>query len=324
MGRHLVCTAKMSGISTTIKVYEPMDTVSKGNRKGAIPRIFQGGQDALKPFKVCDFHNSRNNKLILLQEFYVPAEATAVNYLKSKLCVACVRGFEVVSLETLETQPLLDLADTSLDFVTRKDNMPISIERLNGEFLLHYSEFSFFVNRNGWRARPDWLISWEGKPVSFALSHPYLLAFDPSFIEIRHLETSVLVHIITGKNIRMLHSSTREVFPPNRPFTIPLQCLITVLRSYTPTKKTTAKTSSQASTSGPSPHRNNTSSRPRKPPPCPLSPSPKTRSSASRAFPGPGQPNPLPNRPLAFSWSLLSALPSVATMPSTSVAFCSP
>ena len=134
-----------------------------------------------------------------------------MNYLKSKLCVACVRGFEVVSLETLETQPLLDLADTSLDFVTRKDNIPISIERLNGEFLLHYSEFSFFVNRNGWRARPDWLISWEGKPQSFALSHPYLLAFDPSFIEIRHLETSVLVHIITGKNIRMLHSSTREV-----------------------------------------------------------------------------------------------------------------
>ena len=145
------------------------------------------------------------------QEFYVPAEATAVNYLKSKLCVACVRGFEVVSLETLETQPLLDLADTSLDFVTRKDNIPISIERLNGEFLLHYSDFSFFVNRNGWRARPDWLISWEGKPQSFALSHPYLLAFDPSFIEIRHLETSMLVHIVTGKNIRMLHSSTREV-----------------------------------------------------------------------------------------------------------------
>lgn len=212
MGRHLVCTAKMSGISTTIKVYEPMDTISKGNRKGAIPRIFQGGQDALKPFKVCSvplIHEEEAD--FFSQEFYVPAEATAVNYLKSKLCVACVRGFEVVSLDTLETQPLLDLADTSLDFVTRKDNIPISIERLNGEFLLHYSEFSFFVNRNGWRARPDWLISWEGKPQSFALSHPYLLAFDPSFIEIRHLETSVLVHIVTGKNIRMLHSSTREV-----------------------------------------------------------------------------------------------------------------
>lgn len=115
-----------------------------------------------------------------------------------------------MSLETLETQPLLDHADTSLDFVTRKDIIPISIERLNGEFLLHYTDFSFFVNRNGWRARPDWVINWEGRPHTFALSHPYLLAFEPNFIEIRQLETSQLVHIITAKNIRMLHSSTRE------------------------------------------------------------------------------------------------------------------
>ena len=117
----------------------------------------------------------------------------------------------MVSLETLETQPLLDHADTSLDFVTRKDNAPVAIERLNGEFLLHYTDFSFFVNRNGWRARPDWLINWEGRPQSFALSHPYLLAFEPNFIEIRLLESAALQHIITAKNIRMLHSSTSEV-----------------------------------------------------------------------------------------------------------------
>ncbi|CAD6593527.1 MAG: RHO1 GDP-GTP exchange protein 2 [Alectoria sarmentosa] len=195
MGRHLVCSAKMSGISTTIKVFEPMDTISKGKKKPAIGRMFQGGQDTLKPFK----------------EFYVPAESSSIDFLRSKLCVACSRGFEVVSLETLETQPLLDHADTSLDFVTRKDIIPISIERLNGEFLLHYTDFSFFVNRNGWRARPDWVINWEGRPQTFALSHPYLLAFEPNFIEIRHLETSQLVHIITAKNIRMLHSSTREI-----------------------------------------------------------------------------------------------------------------
>ena len=141
----------------------------------------------------------------------MPAESSSIDFLRSKLCVACSRGFEVVSLETLETQPLLDHADTSLDFVTRKDIIPISIERLNGEFLLHYTDFSFFVNRNGWRARPDWVINWEGRPQTFALSHPYLLAFEPNFIEIRQLETSQLVHIITAKNIRMLHSSTREV-----------------------------------------------------------------------------------------------------------------
>lgn len=194
MGRHLVCSAKMSGISTTIKVFEPNDAISRV-RRPAIGRMFQSPQDTLKPFK----------------EFYVPAESSSIDFLRSKLCVACQRGFEVVSLETLETQPLLDQADTSLDFVSRKEIVPISIERLNGEFLLHYSEYSFFVNRNGWRARQDWLICWEGRPQTFAMSHPYLLAFEPSFIEIRNLETSALVHIITAKNIRMLHSSTREI-----------------------------------------------------------------------------------------------------------------
>lgn len=135
--------------------------------------------------------------------------------MRSKLCVGCAKGFEVVSLETLETQSLLDPADTSLDFIQRRENMkpmkPIAIYRLNGEFLLNYSDFSFFVNRNGWRARPDWQIAWEGQPMSFALSYPYILAFEPSFIEIRHIDTGNLITIITGRNIRMLHESTREV-----------------------------------------------------------------------------------------------------------------
>lgn len=116
-----------------------------------------------------------------------------------------------MSLETLETQSLLDPADTSLELFQRENVKPIAIYRLNGEFLLNYSDFSFFVNRNGWRARPDWQIAWEGQPTSFALSYPFILAFEPSFIEIRNVETGGLVHIVTGKNIRMLHESTREV-----------------------------------------------------------------------------------------------------------------
>lgn len=196
LGRHLVCSVKTSALSTTIKVYEPMDDLTKRNKKPGISKMFASGQDALKPFK----------------EFYIPAESSSVHFLRSTLCVGCARGFEVVSLETTERQSLLDQADTSLDFVTRKENVkPIHIERLNGEFLLNYSDFSFFVNRNGWRARQDWKIQWEGTPQAFALNFPYILAFEPSFIEIRHLETSELIHVITGRNVRMLHSSTREV-----------------------------------------------------------------------------------------------------------------
>ncbi|KAI9835345.1 MAG: RHO1 GDP-GTP exchange protein 2 [Thelocarpon superellum] len=196
LGRHLVCSVKTSALSSTIKVFEPLETTTKGKKKPAFSKMFQGGQDALRPFK----------------EFYIPAESSSIHFLKSKLCVGCAKGFEVVSLETLETQSLLDQADTSLDFVQRKENIkPIHIERLNGEFLLNYTDYSFFVNRNGWRAKADWKITWEGQPTAFALSYPYILAFEPSFIEIRNVETSVLEHILTAKNIRLLHSSTREI-----------------------------------------------------------------------------------------------------------------
>jgi RHO1 GDP-GTP exchange protein 1/2 len=212
LGRHLVCAVKTSALSTTIKVYEPMDDLAKGKKKQAISKMFTNTQDALKLFKVSADINQIVVFIDLYQEFYIPAESSSVDYLRSTLCVGCARGFEVVSLETTERQSLLDQADTSLDFVTRKENVkPIHIERLNGEFLLNYSDFSFFVNKNGWRARPDWKIQWEGTPQSFALHDPYILAFEPSFIEIRHIETSELIHVMTGKNMRMLHSSTREV-----------------------------------------------------------------------------------------------------------------
>ncbi|KAK3336141.1 CNH domain-containing protein [Cercophora scortea] len=195
LGRHLVCCVKSSALSTTIKVYEPNDAMSRTKKRGGLSGMFNAGQDELKPFK----------------EFYIPTESSSVHFLKSKLCVACVRGFEVVSLETLETQSLLDQADTSLDFVARKEGLkPIHIERLYGEFLLNYSEFSFFVNRNGWSARPEWRLEWEGTPQAFALSYPWILAFEPNFIELRHIE-NLSVHIVPHKNIRMLHSSTHEI-----------------------------------------------------------------------------------------------------------------
>lgn len=49
LGRHLVCSVKTSALSTTIKVYEPMDNLGKGKKKY---KMFQSGQDTLKPFKV--------------------------------------------------------------------------------------------------------------------------------------------------------------------------------------------------------------------------------------------------------------------------------
>jgi RHO1 GDP-GTP exchange protein 1/2 len=54
LGRHLVCAVKTSALSTTIKVYEPVNNLTaEGKKKPTITKMFASGQDTLKPFKVC-------------------------------------------------------------------------------------------------------------------------------------------------------------------------------------------------------------------------------------------------------------------------------
>ena len=73
------------------------------------------------------------------QEFYIPTESSSIHFLKTKLCVGCTKGFEIVDLETLDMQGLLDPSDASLDFVMKRGNVrPIAIYRIEEDFLLCY------------------------------------------------------------------------------------------------------------------------------------------------------------------------------------------
>lgn len=66
-------------------------------------------------------------------------ESTSIHYLKTKMCVGCSRGFEIVDLESLETQGLLDPDDTALNFVRTRENLrPMALYRIQNEFLLCY------------------------------------------------------------------------------------------------------------------------------------------------------------------------------------------
>lgn len=196
LGRTLVCVVKSSSLSSTIKTLEPIEQNVRGKKQPTFRKLLQGGQETLRVFK----------------EFYIPTESSSIHFLKSKLCVGCTKGFEIVDLETLDTQGLLDPADSSLDFVHRKETVkPLAIYRIDGEFLLCYDEFAFYVNKNGWRSKGNWIIHWEGNPMSFALHHPYVLAFEPTFIEVRHVETGALHQVITGYNLRCLFA---DVPPP--------------------------------------------------------------------------------------------------------------
>ncbi|ORX96778.1 CNH-domain-containing protein [Basidiobolus meristosporus CBS 931.73] len=190
LGRTLVCVVKSTALSSTIKTYEPIpvDTIKKKSSLGRL--LIRGGGDGMKIYK----------------EFYIPTESTSVHFLRSKLCVGCTKGFEIVDLESLNTQALLDPSDDNLGFVLKRENVrPISIFRIrDGDFLLCYDEFAFYVNKNGRRARTNFIINWEGTPSAFALQFPYVVAFDQAFLEIRDIETGELVQIITAKNLRPL------------------------------------------------------------------------------------------------------------------------
>lgn len=193
LGKVLVCIVKSSQLSSTFKMMEPVDSNVRNRSKPTFKALLQGGHETLKSFR----------------EFYIPVESTSIHYLKTKMCVGCSRGFEIVDLESLDTQGLLDPNDDSLDFVRKRENLrPMAIYRIGNEFLLCYDVFAFYVNRNGQRSRKDFLIHWEGNPVGFALHEPYVLAFEPSFVEVRHIESGFLSQVIQGTNMSLLFADT--------------------------------------------------------------------------------------------------------------------
>lgn len=158
--------------------------------------------------------NNANNKKSLkkkITEVVFDSEPVSISFLKANLCVGCKKGFQIVSISQNAHEPLLDPADTSLEFALRDTLKPLAIYRVGNMFLLCYTEFAFFVNNQGWRKKDSHIIHWEGEPKKFAIWYPYILAFDSNFIEIRKIDTGELVRCILGDKIRLLQSNTQEI-----------------------------------------------------------------------------------------------------------------
>lgn len=202
----LVCAVKSSTVSSTIRLFEPLDAKQRaqGTKR---PGLQWGGN-----------HNKGQDALRIYKDFYVSTESQGAVFIKNRLCLSCAKGFEIVDIDTLDTQGILDATDPKLEFLTNKEVTahPIAIYLIHGEFLLCYDEFAFYVNRFGRRSRPDWIITWEGHPTSFALSYPYLLAFDSNFVEIRHVSTGALHQILTGSRLGCLFADPSPHVPSKK------------------------------------------------------------------------------------------------------------
>ncbi|KAJ3188173.1 RHO1 GDP-GTP exchange protein 2 [Gaertneriomyces sp. JEL0708] len=190
--RTLVTAVKLTTLSSRVKVFEPQ-AFDASKKKGFFNKLSLPGQEAMKTYK----------------EFYIPTESSSIHYLKTKLCVGCTKGFEIVDLETLETQGLLDPTDPSLDFVLKKESLrPLSIFRIqDGDFLLCYNDFGFYVDKFGRRTKHELMLHWSGQPTAFAFVPPYVLAFEPAFIEVRDVNSTALQQIIPTNNLRALNTA---------------------------------------------------------------------------------------------------------------------
>ncbi|CAE6404768.1 unnamed protein product [Rhizoctonia solani] len=195
MGRTMVCIVKATSSSSTVKALERSEPPPESN--------------LLVNRKLKTSLPEKATKLKVSKELRLATELYSIQFLKTKLCAAGATGFEVIDLETLDTQVLLDPADNALSFVRQyKHPRPLCVYGVKNEFLVCYREFAFFVNKSGWRSDKDVVIYWEGTPTACALHYPYIVAFSTNFVEIRHVDDGSLVQVIHDNNVQCLYTES--------------------------------------------------------------------------------------------------------------------
>ena len=68
--------------------------------------------------------------------------------------------------------------------------------------LIAFTEFGLYVDEHGGLSRGIGTVKREGTAERVELHPPYIFLFDSRFIEIRNIETGLLVQIISGNDTR--------------------------------------------------------------------------------------------------------------------------
>ncbi|KAJ2956222.1 hypothetical protein NQZ79_g7884 [Umbelopsis isabellina] len=205
LNKKLICIPKSSTLNSYVSAYEP-----------TLPREIK---------KKSTFGRTKNQYevgLRFFKEIYIPGEAWSVDLSPTKMFITCQRGVQLVDMRTTNTQALLDPNDPDLAFILDRERPDSVLNIRTGvkhictyridadEHLVCYDEYAFYIDGKGRRKRTGFLIEWEGQPESFAFHHPYVLAFEPSFIEVRHMLTGELEQIIPGVDMMSLLPSMRK------------------------------------------------------------------------------------------------------------------
>lgn len=145
----------------------------------------------------------------IYKTFFIPSEAYSIQFLKSKLCIICAKGFEIMNLDSLLPGTIPDFVHANREDI-RVQQLQKRVETAkplgmyktsDGDFLLCYDAFACYVDRLGEPTRLEQIIEWEGFPKQVAFSGDYVLAFDSRFVEVRDALTGRLVQIMRGHDL---------------------------------------------------------------------------------------------------------------------------
>ncbi|KAI4675377.1 uncharacterized protein J4E84_010119 [Alternaria hordeiaustralica] len=204
--RTLVFYKKRDGISSTFKVLEPV--YQKSSEKKS--RIWKSGRTEF--FREYD-------------EFYIPAECYTINLFHSSLAISTAKGFEVLTLDKKQPWSVPDLKQSHVATIaSRLQNQdPLGMFRLSDqEFLLCYEECAVYINKNGDISRSV-IMEFVGKAKSAAMYGPYVLLFDPDFVEIRNAQNGRLRQVIAGRDVKCLDDGLSGGSSHNRTVKLSLQ-----------------------------------------------------------------------------------------------------
>ncbi|KAL6711640.1 Rho guanine nucleotide exchange factor [Coniothyrium glycines] len=204
--RTLVFYKKRDGISSTFKVLEPV--YQKSTEKKS--RMWKSGRTEF--FREYD-------------EFYIPAECFTINLFHSSLAISTAKGFEVLNLDKKQPWSVPDLKQPHVATIaSRLQNQdPLGMFRLSDqEFLLCYEECAVYINKNGDISRSV-IMEFVGKAKTAAMYGPYVLLFDPDFVEIRNAQNGRLRQVIAGRDVKCLDDGLSGASSHNRTIKLSLQ-----------------------------------------------------------------------------------------------------
>ncbi|CAO3653732.1 unnamed protein product [Cunninghamella echinulata] len=159
-----------------------------------------------------------------VKDYYIPSDISAIELSTKNMIITSPRGMFIIDIKTAKPQQLLDPNDKQLAFVTEREREEYILLRRTmkhiaifrtprGDYFVCYDEYGFYIDGKGNRLYPKFKILWEGNPEAFACQYPYVIAFEPSFIEIRHIITGELEQIIRGTNIKCLNNGHKTEKP---------------------------------------------------------------------------------------------------------------